>query len=178
MSSSTPLGCPTNPTVSLVTQPVGKHDAQEHIVLPPSENKSMHLRVAPASHIVLLEACRKAFQATFVALPPHRAQMFLMGLQMAFPTTAKSCAEGSFTLLPLSSTTPAVAFQTCSHPLDLLLAPLSPHIVQPCPHIVYHVCHPFAHVVSRMVQPSPHIACHTVQSCPRQIRAAIGEQDL
>ena len=39
MSSSTPLGCPTNPTVSLVTQPVGKHDAQEHIVLPPSEKK-------------------------------------------------------------------------------------------------------------------------------------------
>ena len=39
MSSSTPLGCPTNPTVSLVTQAVGKHDAQEHIVLPPSEKK-------------------------------------------------------------------------------------------------------------------------------------------
>ena len=127
MSSSTPLGCPTNPTVSLVTQPVGKHDAQEHIVLPPSEKKRQCIcEWCRSSHIVLLEACRKAFQATFVALPPHRAQMFLMGLQMAFPTTAKSCAEGSITLLPLSSTTPAVAFQTCSHPLEILLAPLSP----------------------------------------------------
>ena len=47
MSSSTPLDCPTNTTVSLVTQSVGKHDAQEHIVLPPSEERSMHLEVAP-----------------------------------------------------------------------------------------------------------------------------------
>ena len=40
MSSSTPLGCPTNTTESLVTQPVGKHDAQEHTALPPPEKKN------------------------------------------------------------------------------------------------------------------------------------------
>ena len=43
MSSSTPPDCPTHTAVSLVTQPVGKHDAQEHVVLPLSEEMSMHL---------------------------------------------------------------------------------------------------------------------------------------